>query len=79
MRTQDLQSPNPINRGDVLLLGISAGVTGGMTGGIFLGWGIGLIVQGANIGYALLTVGAPLCGIIGWIMARRLARRTGLR
>jgi hypothetical protein len=73
MRTQDLQSPNPINRGDVLLLGISAGVTGGMTGGI------GLIVQGANIGYALLTVGAPLCGIIGWIMARRLARRTGLR
>jgi predicted lipid-binding transport protein (Tim44 family) len=79
MTLRDDVPPNPINRGDLLLLGISSGVTGGMVGGILLGWGIGMIVQGANIGYLLLTVGAPLSGVVGWIMARRLAKRTGLR
>ncbi len=70
---------NPgITRGDLLLLGISSGVIGGMTGGIFLGVGLDFVANGVNIGWLLLTIGAPASGLIGWIMARRLAKRTGV-
>jgi hypothetical protein len=72
---RDRNSLGMINRGDIILLGISAGVTGGITGGLVLGIGLGLVVAGANIGWLLLIVGGPASGLIGWIMARKLARR----
>lgn len=62
-----------ISRGDILMLGISAGVTGGLIGGLLLGIGMNLIVAGANIGWLLLLPAAPLSGVVGWILARRLA------
>ncbi len=67
-----------ITRGDIVLLGISSGVIGGMTGGVLLGVGLDFVGNGVNIGWVLLTVGAPFSGLIGWIMARRLAKRTGV-
>ena len=71
-------SRETITRADLLLLGIASGVTGGMVGGVMLGLGLDLVVQGANVGWLLLTVGAPVSGLVGWLLARRLARRTGL-
>ncbi len=71
-------TPSALTRGDLLLLGISSGVVGGMTGGILLGVGLDFVANGVNIGWVLLTVGAPASGLIGWIMARRLAKRTGV-
>ncbi len=62
-----------ISRGDILMLGISAGVTGGLVGGLMLGIGMNLIVAGANIGWLLLLPAAPLSGVAGWVLARRLA------
>ncbi len=63
-----------VKRGDILMLGISAGVSGGLIGGMMLGIGMNLIVQGANIGWLLLLPAAPASALVGWIMGRRLAR-----
>lgn len=38
-----------------------------------LGIGMNLIVAGANIGWLLLLPAAPLSGVAGWVLARRLA------
>lgn len=64
-----------ISRGDILMLGIGAGVSGGLIGGLLLGLGISLVIGGVNIGWLLLFVGGPASGLVGWIMARRLAAR----
>ena len=64
-----------IDRGDVLMLGISASVIGCLVGGLLLGLGLGLVVAGANIGWLLLIPAAPVSGGIGWLLARRLARQ----
>jgi hypothetical protein len=48
-------------------------VTGGLVGGLMLGIGMNLIVAGANIGWLLLLPAAPLSGVAGWVLARRLA------
>ncbi len=64
-----------ITRGDILMLGISAGVSGGLIGGMMLGIGLGLVVAGANIGWLLLIPAAPCSAVVGWFMARRLARQ----
>jgi hypothetical protein len=64
-----------VNRGDILLLGISAAVWGCLTGGILLGLGLDMIVGGQPLGWVLLLPGAPVAAIPGWLMARRLARR----
>jgi hypothetical protein len=64
-----------VNRGDILMLGISAGVTGGLIGGMMLGIGLGLVVHGVNVGWLLMVPAGPASAIIGWVMARRLARR----
>ncbi len=64
-----------INRSDILMLGISAGVTGGIIGGLLLGIGLALVGQGANIGLLLIVPAAPASASIGWIMARKLARK----
>jgi hypothetical protein len=64
-----------INRGDILWLGIGSGVSGGLIGGLMLGIGMDLIVNGQPLGWLLLVVGAPASGLVGWIMARRLAQQ----
>jgi hypothetical protein len=64
-----------INRGDIIMLGLTAGVSGGIIGGLLLGLGMNLIVQGVNIGWLITVPAAPLSAIIGWLMARRLAAR----
>jgi hypothetical protein len=66
-----------ISRGDILWLGIGAGVSGGLIGGMMLGIGLDLIVEGQPLGWLLLVPGAPASGIVGWVMARRLARQLG--
>lgn len=62
-----------ITRSDILVLGLTAGVIGSLTGGLMLGIGMGLVVQGAHIGWLLILPGAPLGGAIGYLLARRLA------
>jgi hypothetical protein len=64
-----------VNRGDILMLGISAGVFGSLVGGLMLFAGMALIVNGANAGWLLLLPAAPAAGGIGWIMGRRLAAK----
>lgn len=64
-----------ITRGDILWLGIAAGTTGGLIGGMMLGIGMDLAVNGQPLGLILICVGAPCSSVIGWILARRLARQ----
>ncbi len=64
-----------ITRGDILMLGISAGVSGALIGGMMLGIGLGLVVAGANIGWLLMLPAAPASCLVGWFMARRLVRQ----
>lgn len=64
-----------ITRGDILWLGIASGVTGGLVGGLMLGVGMDLAVNGQPWGFLLILPGAPASGLIGWLLARRLARQ----
>ncbi len=77
-----LPSPTPrptsksmTTRSDIIWLGLSSGVAGGLVGGLLLGIGMNLVVQGVNVGWLLLMPAAPLSGLIGWILARKLARQ----
>ena len=64
-----------ITRGDLIWLGIASGTTGGLTGGLMLGIGMDLAVNGQPLGLIPVCVGAPCSAIIGWLLARRLARQ----
>ncbi|WP_144184013.1 hypothetical protein [Elioraea rosea] len=64
-----------ITRSDILVLGLTAGVIGSVTGGMMLGIGMGLVIQGAHVGWLLILPGAPLGGVIGYLLAKRLARQ----
>jgi hypothetical protein len=64
-----------INRGDIIWLGVAAGVTGGMIGGSMLGIGMAMMLEGVYAGLLLICIGAPCSALIGWLMARRLAKR----
>ena len=64
-----------INRGDILWLGIASGVSGGLIGGGMLGIGMQLAISGHPVGILLVCVGGPCSAIIGWLLARRLARQ----
>ena len=64
-----------VTRGDIIMLGLGAGVSGGLIGGMLLFVGMTLVMAGANIGWLLLIPAAPVSGLVGWIMARRLARQ----
>jgi hypothetical protein len=64
-----------IARGDIILLGLSAGVAGSLVGGTMLGIGMSIVISGYNIGWFLLLPGAPAGGLAGWLLARRLARQ----
>ena len=64
-----------ITRGDIIWLGVAAGVSGGLIGGGMLGVGMALAINGAPIGILLVCIGGPCSAVIGWLMARRLARQ----
>lgn len=63
-----------VKRSDIIMLGLGAGVSGGLIGGLLLGIGMNLVIAGVNLGWLLLLPAAPVSGLAGWIMARRLAR-----
>lgn len=64
-----------VNRGEIIWLGVASGVTGGLIGGMILGIGVAMMIAGLNMGLLLICIGAPCSGIIGWLMARRLAKQ----
>ena len=66
-----------VTREEILILGLTAGVTGSLVGGLMLGIGLGLVVQGAHIGWLLVLPGAPAGGVLGYLLARKLARKLG--
>ncbi|MBY0336100.1 MAG: hypothetical protein K2X11_05770 [Acetobacteraceae bacterium] len=64
-----------VTREEILVLGLTAGVTGCLVGGLMLGIGMGLVVQGAHIGWLLVLPAGPVAGMLGYVLARKLARR----
>ena len=66
-----------IQRSEILYLGLAAGVMGSLVGGLLLGIGMNLIVGGAPVGWLLLLPAAPMGGLPGWILAKRLAVKAG--
>jgi hypothetical protein len=62
-----------IQRQDIIWLGVSAGVTGGLVGGLMLGIGLAMVVNKIYGGFIFIIPGAPASGLIGWLLARRLA------
>ncbi len=64
-----------VTREEILVLGLTAGVIGCLVGGLMLGVGLGLAVNGAHIGWLLVLPAGPVAGLIGYLLARRLARQ----
>lgn len=64
-----------VNRGEIIWLGVAAGVSGGLIGGMMLGIGMAMMIEGAYAGLLLICIGGPASGLIGWLMARRLAKQ----
>jgi hypothetical protein len=64
-----------VTREEILVLGLTAGVTGCLVGGLMLGIGMGLVVQGAHIGWLLVLPAGPVAGMLGYVLARKLARK----
>ena len=64
-----------VNRGEIVWLGVASGVTGGLIGGSMLGIGIAMMLEGTYAGLLLICIGGPCSGLIGWLMARRLAKQ----
>ena len=62
-------------REEILILGLTAGVLGSLVGGLMLGVGLGLAVNGAHVGWLLVLPAAPVSGLIGYALARKLARQ----
>ena len=64
-----------IKPSDILYLGLASGVIGCLVGGMMLGIGLSLIIAGAPVGWLLLLPAAPVGGLPGWFLAKRLARQ----
>lgn len=64
-----------VTREDILLLGLTSGVVGSLVGGLMLGIGLGLVLGGQHLGWLLLLPAAPISGMLGYVLARRLAGR----
>jgi hypothetical protein len=64
-----------IKRSDIIWLGLASGVTGGLIGGMMLGIGMAMMIEGVYAGLLLVCIGGPASGLIGWLMARRLAKQ----
>ena len=63
-----------VTREEILVLGLTAGVVGSLVGGLMLGVGLGLAVKGAHIGWLLVLPAAPVAGLLGYVLARKLAK-----
>jgi hypothetical protein len=66
-----------VTREEILVLGLTAGVLGSLVGGMMLGIGMGLVIGGQHLGWLLLLPAAPVAGLLGYVLARRLARKLG--
>ncbi len=64
-----------VTREEILILGLTAGVVGSLVGGLMLGVGLGLAVNGAHIGWLLALPAAPVSGLLGYVLARKLEKR----
>jgi hypothetical protein len=64
-----------VTREDILILGLTAGVVGSLVGGMMLGIGLGLVIGGQHLGWLMVLPAAPVAGMIGYLQARRLAKR----
>jgi hypothetical protein len=64
-----------VTREEILVLGLTAGTLGSLVGGLMLGVGLGMAVQGAHIGWLLVIPAAPAAGMIGYFLARKLAKK----
>ena len=64
-----------VTREEILVLGLTAGVVGSLVGGMMLGIGMGLVIGGQHLGWLLLLPAAPLSGMLGYVLARKLAKR----
>ncbi|MBX6745250.1 MAG: hypothetical protein IRY87_24710 [Acetobacteraceae bacterium] len=64
-----------VTREEILVLGLTAGTIGSLVGGLMLGIGLGLVVEGAHIGWLLLLPAAPVAGMLGYLLARKLAKK----
>ncbi|MFC3126913.1 hypothetical protein ACFOD4_17745 [Pseudoroseomonas globiformis] len=64
-----------VTRAEILILGLTAGVAGSLVGGLMLGIGLGLVVNGVHAAWVLVLPAAPVGGMIGYGLARRLARQ----
>ena len=64
-----------VSREEILVLGLTAGVVGSLVGGLLLYAGLALVVAGSHAGWLLALPAAPLGGVLGYILARRLAAR----
>jgi hypothetical protein len=42
---------------------------------MLLGIGLGLVMLGANWGWAIMLPGAPIAAIPGWLLSRKLTMR----
>ncbi len=62
-------------REDILVLGLTAGVTGCLVGGMMLGIGLGLVVQGAHLGWLLILPSGPGGGRAWLSVGEAAARR----
>ena len=64
-----------VTRDEILVLGLSAGVVGSLVGGLMLGIGLGLVVNGAHAGWVLVLPAGPVAGLLGYVLARKLAAK----
>jgi len=64
-----------VTRSEILVLGLTAGVVGTLVGGLMLGIGLGLVVNGVHAAWLLVLPSAPVGGMIGYFLAKRLARQ----
>jgi hypothetical protein len=64
-----------VSREEILVLGLTAGTVGSLVGGLMLGIGLGLVVNGAHAGWVLVLPAAPVAGMLGYWLARRLAKK----
>ena len=64
-----------VTREDILVLGLTAGVVGGLVGGLMLGLGMATVAQGVHMGWLLVLPAAPVSGLLGYVLARKLARK----
>ncbi len=66
-----------VTREEILVLGLTAGVVGSLVGGLMLGLGFIAVSEGVHMGWLLVLPAAPVGGGLGYLLARKLARKPG--